>query len=485
MNSPFSLALLTAIIFAIHGSLLGPSDDEAYYWVLSHQWNWGFAYHPPLIVWLIGASREFFGLWIPENHPFVLRMPAVGCIFGLLYVSLNWIKEFLPKGSKKLKWAWLTILSFTGLTSAFWMSVPDLPLFFGFILAMTSTWRFIYLKGTLSSRGGLGLGIIIALMSKFSAVLVPISALLSFYLLAQKQMIRKEGKSFFIIVLFSALIGFLPTLFWNIQNDWGPILYQIQGRHSGGAFQLTRFFGFWAVQSLLLGPPMMLYLFQTLRRRRNFKNSQITEYVILWSLPAFFVFGIQPFFSPYKLHWIFIAFFPFVLELAIQVAQGRAPRWIKVQWIYGVVLSVVFLLSCHFPLQSGVFSIFTKNVNPKWDVTNDLYGWAKFSDFIPKDAKVIGSRYQTASQAAFAIGDVKRASLIPIQNKERSDWFDLEVSQTRGPGWPKLLREIYYVADYRYRMGPQFKGQKCQKLPSIITKRSHTIAKEVYLWKCR
>ena len=47
---------------------------------------------------------------------------------------------------------------------------------------------------------------------------------------------------------------------------------------------------------------------------------------------------------------------------------------------------------------------------------------------------MVGSRYQTASQAAFSMGEKSRVTFLPRDQKEMDEWPDLRVSEGQGPG---------------------------------------------------
>ena len=134
-----------------------------------------------------------------------------------------------------------------------------------------------------------------------------------------------------------------------------------------------------------------------------------------------------------------------------------------------------------------------KPLNPKLDVTNDLYGWSDFPSHliklerqgaIPGNLPVVGSRYQTASQAAFALGAINRVTLIPRDDKQMAEWPNLAVSDGQGPAWPKLLTSVLFVADNRYDAGPEFPGARCRKLESLKKMRGPFSAREIHVWRC-
>ena len=75
----FPIVLFLTLL--LHGALLGPTDDEAYYWLLAQTPSLGFAFHPPGVLWLIILFEKTVGPLVHsilgmDPHPLLLRMPA-------------------------------------------------------------------------------------------------------------------------------------------------------------------------------------------------------------------------------------------------------------------------------------------------------------------------------------------------------------------------------------------------------------------------
>src|SRR5690606_28745663 len=118
--------------------------------------------------------------------------------------------------------------------------------------------------------------------------------------------------------------------------------------------------------------------------------------------------------------------FPAAMGLVWTWACGRMRGLARAQAGYGISLSAVFILSCHVsPLTCGVGSVKSAPVDPRWDVTNDMYGWRHLPSLMKgmeeRDVlgvPVVGSRYQTAAQAAFALHGEFEVSKLPLEAKE-------------------------------------------------------------------
>ena len=290
------------------------------------------------------------------------------------------------------------------------------------------------------------------------------------------------------------LLGLLPILIWNSQHEWASILYQIRDRHGGESLSVVRWLKFWLVEMVFAGPVVVGYFFVLVR---NSFSPQVTsrtraeKFLWVWIWPAAAVFCCQPLFAAFKPHWAFVVWWPVILGLALNQGSFRK-RWIRLQIGYGNTLILLIALSCHLPWLGRVVPLVTHApFQMTWDVTNDFYGWSHLKSQMsaalnPSDLTlpIVGSRYQTASQAAFSLAGFSQVTLLPRDLKERDEWPDLRVSKLQGPSWPKLERSVLFVADNRYSESPQFEDAQCAKLARFEQFRWGQLAKWIELWKC-
>ena len=495
------LTFLVFLILILQGSLLGLSDDEAYYWVLSQIPSMGYAFHPPGVAWLIYLSSSL----IPEalfSSTFSVRLPAALLTALSLFVALHWVQNF----HRKMLRATLVILSFVGFSGLSWMVVPDNLLFLALTLLFVSTARLC--KSSNSNHLNLSkmrnrdlsllfLGSLLIPLSKYSGVLAVFSSATSFLFFGQE---RNKLKPILILSL-GFLIGMFPALIWNYQHNWASLLYQIHDRHVGSNLSWVRYLRFWASQFLLAGPPLIgftLYcLIQATGVLSNSLQKKSTRFLFLygaiWILPPFIVFCIQPLFSDFKIHWAFVVWWPTVLVMAALSVDPRLWKWIRLQVVLGLSLSSLIFICCHYPVIRLVYSsVFPqKNWESKWDVTNDFYGWSELAQWmkvhLPQEDQslsVVGSRYQTASQAYFVLKNQHPVTFVPRSSKEFDEWPDLSVLQSKGPDWPKLLRPVLYVMDNRYDLPPQFPESSCLSRGRLESSRFGVPAKWIEVWRC-
>ncbi|MBI2712305.1 MAG: glycosyltransferase family 39 protein [Bdellovibrio sp.] len=474
----FSAALFVFLLLWVHGSTLGLSDDEAYYWVLAQKPSLGYAFHPPAVAWMIAISELFLSPFFGLHSEAVVRFPAALSSGFILWLVLDWLKFNYREKNRHFYRTVGLILSFFGFFGLSWMVVPDIPLFLGLTLAFVSTYRAC--EGGFRSRDWVFLvgGVFLALLGKFSGVLVGVSAIVCI----ARWGVRGKRRFLILAVLLGMALASLPTLVWNSQHEWGSLLYQIRDRH-GGSWSGIRYLRFWATQLALAGPFVIVsFLSFILSMFKKTKSDRLVLFGLAWALPPATVFLLQPFYADFKPHWALVVWWPVLLVL-VQQSQKKAQKWIKAQLIYGLGFGAVLLFICHFPILGWL------GVHPKNDVTNDLFGWKAAASELEENREplpevLVGSRYQTAGQAAFNFPK-RKVTFLPRDRKEFDEWPDLKVSHTLGPQPVSLNQEVLFVSDSRYSAEPDFKNAKCEKLFRSPKKRFSLSVGWIDIWRCR
>jgi len=489
-NAVYSIPILTSVVLLVHGLYLGLTDDEAYYWVLAQRPALGYAYHPPAVAWVIALAQAILSPFFGAHSVWVVRLPSALGAGGILYLALNWVRR-AGGASDRLPVAGVLLLSFAGFFGLAWMMVPDIPLFLAWTLAFSVTWNLCFEKECAKREYfWLGFAVMFLILSKYSGVLAALSAAGCLLIWAPRARFWRGAGA----IAAGAFAALLPIVIWNATHEWTSILYQISERHQGGNLSLVRYARFWAIEALVAGPCLLIYGARVFRRA--FRSSSGTEtpareletrvgrFALLWAGPGALVFLLQPLWADFKPHWAFVVWWPIFLILAWAVGRGRDLKWARIQMLYGLPLVAFILLSCHLPMGGLLMK------DPRLDVTNDLYGWSELREFIgtklPDEQKlpIIGSRYQTAAQAAFAIGQGGKASLLPLDLKAKDEWPDLGISLGVGPEWPRLTSPVLFVSDNRYDSGPAFPGAQCRKLARLEKKRWIYLAKWIDVWRC-
>jgi hypothetical protein len=483
-----ALPILLFLALLLVGGLLGLSDDEAYHWVLAQRPALGYAFHPPGMGLMVALSQFFLSPLIGKQSVIVVRMPAAITMGIVLFLAMRWMRLASGVRDERAVLAGaLGAISFTGLFGLGWMLVPDTPLFLGWMLAFYFCWVACTEREPGKFWGpGLAAGVAIAILGKFSGVLVPTSAVIAGFFLA-----RPGWRRFTEIFAWAALgtiLAAIPIVAWNLKHEWGSILFQIRDRHSKHEWSLLRYSRFWLVSLIAAGPVILLDFFKLLGRQQ----SPVNRFIQIWVLPPALIYCFQPLWSDFKPHWAFIIWWPVALGFGLRLMQSKkgTPLAARFQIAYGLGLALIVISSCFKPWGMEIMEkAMGAPQDPRLDVTNDFYGWDGLAAFlkdkgVPAGTPVIGSRYQTAAHAAFALGTADEVSLVPRDLKARDEWAMLDAVESFGPAWPRLRSPVVYVADIRYTAPPEFPDARCDKLGRIETRRGPYLAKWVDAWKC-
>jgi hypothetical protein len=301
---------------------------------------------------------------------------------------------------------------------------------------------------------------------------------------------RTRAKKAVLALAVGLLLACVPIYIWNSQHAWASVLYQIQERHQDSELSWKRYLRFWLIELFAAGPVLVLFTLGILVRGLRSTADSFERFVAIWIFPAAGVYCLQPLVSDFKPHWAFIVWWPGALALAWKLAHERV-RFSRFQIAYGITLGSVILFAMNVPVLSLAVAKFkTSGYDSKLDVTNDLYGWSQLSkevESLPAEDRglyVVGSRYQTASQAAFNLGSLDHVTMLPRDLKARDEWPTFPIADGTGPDWPKLTQPILFVTDNRYDAGPEFPGAHCEKVRDLVAKRGDYLAKEIWIWKC-
>jgi 4-amino-4-deoxy-L-arabinose transferase-like glycosyltransferase len=382
----------------IYALLLPLSPQETYYWVYSLHPALSYFDHPPGAAYSIWLLAKLLG---PTT--LAIRLGPLLYFFGFSWI-LYWTARRLADERTGF-WVVLLINLLPTFSITALIMTPDCPLLFFWILCC---WSFI--KAVQENRysyylwAGIGLGL--ALLSKYTAVFLPVSM---FLFLAFSPFFRphlKRVEPYGGIVL--ALLIFSPVLVWNFQNHWASFAFQSTERAGGmTAFRLEEFVAFLASQAGILTPLVFAGLCWTigLGIKRFWKFPVWQEAMLLsLSLPMIALFTLVATLEWVKINWL-IPVYPPLLLLMIIFYQNRAfaGQWIysglaRWTWITALICFIVFHL---WPIMPWI---------PVSGSTDTLTGWQEMAAHLEKIQKTMpGSKppfifawgHKTASELQF------------------------------------------------------------------------------------
>lgn len=386
-----TLALLGLRLFEFGISGAGLHVDEAQYWLWSNDLDWGYFSKPPVLVALIHVSTTLFG-----NT--VLGVKALAMVCWLLASWVLGLLAYRMAGAQVAMVAGVLLAS-TLVSGLLGLSVTtDAPLTLFWALSMYTLWQAAHTSGkrVVLWWVACGLSLGLAVLSKYSALAMGLSALLLLWWCPPRQRARlfKGG----LIAIGTMALVLLPHLWWNMVNDWPTLKHTLDitvGRSEG--LQVTRTWTqglrsgleFVLGQLLILGPSVwLLALWVRFKRRKNHLApvfatlSARVHAAPLWSVSAFawafsapiLLLGlIQAFQAKALINWAV----PMVLGVCLWLAhlarqQQLQPRHLAWMALPGLLLSAAIATGGDLKAWVGIETPAGKS---KWDIWSRMRGW--------------------------------------------------------------------------------------------------------------
>ena len=434
------------------------APQEAYYWNYSRHLALSYFDHPPLHAWLIYLSTRL------GTSEFTVRLFAPLSAFAAGYFCFLTGKILYHE-----RVAFFFVLTLNAILIFNIGSViitPDVPLLFFWTLSL-----YLFTKVVITGDGKywypLGICLGLSMLSKYTAIFIPIS-LLIFLLLSQehrKWFVKKEA---YVAVILSVLI-FSPVLIWNFQNEWASFAFQTSRRAGElGGISLRDFFAYLGSQIGVVSPliyGVMIYAIIKLGREvlkkkslfvdvsndptptlpskgggndpseassdttKEFKNStspqpsplrrggekEINLFLLSWSVPIMLFFTLVSLKYWVKMNWPTPGYVPAILAAVALMLNdkntNRATREPNLQRAKGkmpfgltsLVLGFIFVLL-------GYASPFLPISLGKGEA---VYGWKELALTMEavrqkmgeENPIIIGYEYKTASELAFYLPD--------------------------------------------------------------------------------
>jgi hypothetical protein len=206
---------------------LGLGIDESYMVAAGRRLQLGYFDHPPLAWWLAWGAARLFG----SEPPVVVRLP-----FILLFALTTWLIYRLTAAlfDRRAGLSAAIVLNLApvcGVTSASWV-LPDGPLNAALLGGVLCLAKALPAAGRVAWGWwlGAGIGAGLALLSKYSAALSILGALV--FLLSEPVGRRWLARPHPYAAAAVALLLFLPVLIWNARHGW--ISFRFQAGRAGG-----------------------------------------------------------------------------------------------------------------------------------------------------------------------------------------------------------------------------------------------------------
>ncbi len=310
-----SIALF-ALLALLHSWLLPFSADEAHYALYGTFLDWSYFDHPPMVGWLQSLS-----LLLGESELALRILPIIFSALSLLILFRLTREEF---GEKTALVTLLLFISAPILQILPFGMIPETPLI---LCGLLNIW---VLKRVINNNGEvltdwllLGLVLGAAGLSKYTGITLAFSSFIALCLHFKTGLARQTG--FHLAILIAALC-ITPVIYWNINNDWISILYQLNHSAGKSEYSLQAAATMQATQFASYGPLIYilgLIVIVTLLRER-LKNKEKNPSINLWLIFAL----------------------PILILFSFLSAKGRSlPHWTELGVIFMMPLIAQFILT--------------------------------------------------------------------------------------------------------------------------------------------
>lgn len=499
--------------------LVGPGDNESYYWTWSKHLDWSYFDHPPAVAWMIALTTAVGG-----DSTFFLRFGTV--VLSTLSCFFIYFLALEITGSRRTAFFSLLLANLVPLFFlAGILAVPDCPLILFWTIYLLLLYRVI--RGV-CLRHWLLLGAVLgaALLSKYFAVLLVPTTLL---FLGSDFRLRRHLKTAgpYLAFVISGIVA-SPVLFWNVKEGWASFTFQLSSRHEEG-FLWRNIWNLFAGQMGAVTPVLWIVLLATLffLVKRGFKpgGDVRDKFIVLTSAPTlFFFYAALCLTAEGEPHWPGLGYLPLLIgavwlyggsghnredhRVAAANKEGMAgrprrggrmgPKAVRIFAALSLALPALIILALNIQLLYPVYRPAFTGIDPAgeltgWEVarhdpTGDLFGWKTVARRVKEVAEemsaadpplfVFSNHYNPASQLSFALKDAKNVYCL----SEGTDQFDFWQDIDDIVGWNAI-----YVTTNRYFLTPdgRFIFDSIDGPELVETFRSGKYkVRETYIYRC-
>lgn len=395
------IVVVSAVVRLVLAAVVPLFPDETYYWEWSRALAAGYFDHPPGIALFIAAGTALLGdTVLGVRLTSVLGGAVAALAIALLARRIGGDRAALHAAAVLA----CLPLAATGLV----LATPDAPLLtFGAIGLLMVERAFASVSGSAASLrwwmlAGVALGA--ALLSKYTAVLLPLGVALSCLLHPELRRRLREPGPYVASAL--ALAIFAPVVWWNATHDWASFRFQLgHGLGSGGGSSpimrvLELFGGQLALATPILFVLMAVAALSTVRRQpvdaRHFMLAVVAATVLLF-------FAVTAIRKPVEANWPAASYLAAVPLLGAAAAAGLARRWMAAGYTMGGALVLVVWIHALVPILP---------VSARKDPIARAHGWEilaaaadstarSISLITGRTAHIAAERYQDASELSF------------------------------------------------------------------------------------
>lgn len=323
------IIVFVAIFSTLYNAFLPLHGDEAYYWMWSHNLQSGYYDHAPMIAYMIALTN-----FVSESE-WGVRLVNVFSMSITAYLIFKLTQKVAD--AKAALSALLIFMSLILVHAGYIITTPDSPLLLFWTLTLYFAFKAFFEEERLLDFFFMGLFMGLAMVSKYSALLLGV-ALLIFVLLKRRSLFFKPHPYIAIVTAFFVIT---PMLYWNYQHEWISFLFQLaHGSSQTFSIDLHAFLEFFGGQFLLFSPVFTAILFFALfKERLAFQNEKILFFTIVTAFTlGFFLY--KALFKNLGLNYTAPAYVSGVIFVAYIISKYELQKLFKI----GLIVALLFTL---------------------------------------------------------------------------------------------------------------------------------------------
>jgi 4-amino-4-deoxy-L-arabinose transferase-like glycosyltransferase len=291
------------LINGLQAWLTNLANDEAYYWVYSLRFDWGYFDHPPMVAAFIWLGYYFF-----ENE-FGVRLFTL--LSQLLAIWLMY-RYLLPESIKQQRlssFIWIVVAMPLIHVFAF-IATPDAPLLLAAVLFLIAYKKFLE-DNAWGTSLLMGVSMAMMLYAKYHGILI-----IGFIILSNPSLLI-NGR-FWAGSLFGACL-FVPHLLWQFTHEFPSLKYHLVDRNK--SFQVSEI-GIYLMNQLINFNPVIagvvaVNLFREKLSKEKFERGLV--FLLAGFLLFFLMMNIRGHIEP---QWTYVLAVP-IIYLVIKYATDR------------------------------------------------------------------------------------------------------------------------------------------------------------------
>lgn len=295
------------VLNLLQAAFTGLADDEAYYWYFSQHLDWGYFDHPPMVALLV---------WLSSFMPGLLDIRFFSTLLQPLYLLLFW-HVIKPADATRRDALLYVLLCFSQplLQLYGFLAVPDAPLMF---FTVAFLWTYKRFRENVTLPNAILMGVAVALLgySKYHGALVVLLVLLSDLKFFRRWQLYAAG--------FTALLLFLPHLWWQYSHDWVSFGYHLSGRNAW-TYKYNYTLEYLALLLCIFNPLWLYHYWRGIADSR--RNGLPLRNAFLWIAAGFTLFFLlSTVRGPVQPQWVLPVVLPLTAMLFYAARQSRYVR---------------------------------------------------------------------------------------------------------------------------------------------------------------